>query len=236
VFLYLDQNYVSRITKFRLGQKDHDDFGRLHQLILEKGIIVPPSPFHVLEIHTSYLKPTLVQVFEELSQGYWVRPWQEILDIQKKSPECHIQDLLSQQGSWEHPAELSLLTSITSWHLEGSIFKRTRAAKASLCELLEVSEDDGDLPFLETLSRLLAFRSLNQARQPHDSDLADLVIAATIRPYFSWIGTDRFVRECLDRLGLGEGVFSARRREVERFCSLIQESQSVGDEDKGSGG
>jgi len=92
LLVYLDQNHASRMAKHRLGQRGHEAFGELY-LALKGRVLAPPSPFHVLETlfpirgpeeKAGYLLPALQDLFSELSQGYWVRPWQEVAVRQER--------------------------------------------------------------------------------------------------------------------------------------------------------
>jgi len=78
------------------------------------------------------------------------------------------------------------------------------------------------LPFARLMSRMLAFRSLDrvraQGRDPQDSDLADLVMAATVGPYVDGLATDRYVREMLQRVGFERPAYSGRRNDVLRLA------------------
>lgn len=222
MLLYLDQNYASRIGKYLLQQPDHEEFGRLYDVLLEQDIIVPPSPFHALELRGGYLLPVFQEFFPKISKGYWVRPWQDILELQKSTLEIKPLDLLTRTGSWEEIADLSLLSEIVTLTFSGSLKKRISDAASALLAMLQLPTPEAlRYPFIDTLSRLLAFRSLNEERHPHDSDLADLVIAATIRPYAPLLATDRFISEGLKRLGIGGGSFSARRHDVLRLIAML---------------
>lgn len=222
--LYLDQNFVSRIVKFRLGQKRHEDFGELYEVIKRSDLIVPFGPFHVKEVDGSYLLKSFQSLFEDLSLGYWHRSWRELLQQQIDEKECCAENFLTQEGSWEQLADIQIFKDATSWELVGSLKQRMENAKQQLlgCLQVEFSGDGlGDTAFIEVLSKLLAFRTLNPARQALPSDLLDMVMAATVRPYVEFIATDRFVCEALDRLKLGEGVFSGRKTDVKRLSATL---------------
>lgn len=101
------------MAKHLLGQRGHEVFGKLH-LALRGKALAPPSPFHVLETlypiqgpeeKAGYLLPALQDLFSELSQGYWVRPWQEVAVRQERG--LSREDFLWRGGSWESPADLS---------------------------------------------------------------------------------------------------------------------------------
>lgn len=239
MLVYLDQNYASRIAKYLLGQRSHQAHGLLYQSLLRAQVIAPPSPFHVLEACASlressqaaypareriagkpgYLVPTLKTLFQTLSRGFWVRPWEEVLMRQLKN-NGHLlrEDLLGKRGSWDAPADLSGLEGITELELKGSFLQCTWQAQATIVERLGLPKSAEHLPFVQILARLLAFRATDTTRQPQPSDLTDLVIAATVRPYVDGLATDRYVKEALGRVGYGQGVYGGREQEVLRLA------------------
>lgn len=228
MLVYLDQNYASRIAKFLLGQPSHDSHGLLYQALLASKATVPPSPFHVLEAlyparerdvnKRGYLLPALQRVFDQLSQGYWVRPWQEVLKRQLASGGRVLrEDFLSRKGDWQTPADLERLKGITEVGLEGDFLQRTWKMQGILVEWLGLPERGERLPLVQVLARLLAFRSGEAYRQHAHSDLNDLVMTATVRPYVDILATDRYFMEALKRVGYGGGVYGGRKREVLRL-------------------
>ena len=223
MLLYLDQNYASRIAKHLIGQRHHQHFGVLYQALkARRDLLIPPSPFHVLETRGGYLLPTLKVLFREFSQGYWVRPWQEVVRRQLERGGLAPEDLLERRGSWERAAELGPLEGIVALELDGGFLRRAWRAREELAARLGVAEArTNSLPFFWLLSRFLAFRSLDRERYPRDSDLTDLVMAATIGPYADLLATDRYMRELMMRVGYRGGVFSGRRREVLRLAELL---------------
>lgn len=70
MLLYLDQNYASRIAKFLLGQTSHDHFGTLLKALEGRDVLIPPSPFHVLELRGGYLLPVFKTFYARFSEGY----------------------------------------------------------------------------------------------------------------------------------------------------------------------
>lgn len=229
IIAYLDQNYVSRIAKFLMGQSGHEVFGELYTALQGSAYIFPASPFHVLELQGGYLLPGFQEIFGQLSKGYWVYHWQEVLAHQLQHERLSPEDLIYQKEDpslWEQEADLSPLEDMVDLPLEGSLNARTRQAQGWLRGKLDITAQQTP-PFLDTLSRCLAFRSLNTERQPHDSDLADLVITATVHPYVTLFGTDRFVREALDRMGMGEGVYSGRTPDLRKLIARLGEDSST---------
>ncbi len=226
MLLYLDQNYASRIAKFLLGQRGQEHFGTLYEALLSRDLIVPPSPFHVLELREGYLLPTFKSFFADFSRGYWVRPWQEVLQGQVEHGGLELEDLLSPEGSWERAADLGPLEDILDLDLQGSFLERSWRAKDELCQLLGKHETHGySLPFVRLLSRLLAFRSLEAERYARPSDLTDLVMAATVGPYVDVLATDRYVREIMQRVGYEGQVYSGRRHEVLRLVAMLKDNR-----------
>lgn len=216
--VYLDQNYASRIAKHLMEMEGHAHFGRVFDVMRHRELIAPPSPFHVLELRGGYLQPMFEEFFAQISHGAWVRPWQELLSLQVEHRRVAREDFLTDSWDWTQPATSEPLDTIVHLPLEGSFAQRTEHAQDLLLDLLSAWVapcEDGFVPaFVEVLAELLAFRSLNEVRQPQDSDLIDLLMAASVRPYVSILATDRFMREGLEQIGRGEGVFSGRRHEV----------------------
>jgi len=226
VLVYLDQNYASRIAKYLLGLPHNEVFGvfwrELKAGAAEGRFLSPPSPFHVLELHGGYLLPTFRSLFAEVSGGYWVRPWQEVVRRQAERGGLALADLLTRRGRWDRPADLAPLWDLLDWELEGSFFQRAAAAAEAVSRLLGLGPAGAGLPFVRVLARLLAFRSLQTRRRERLADLVDLAMAATVRPYADALGTDRFLREALARLGYGQAVFSGRAAEVRRFADWLR--------------
>ncbi|MBU50900.1 MAG: hypothetical protein CL920_19630 [Deltaproteobacteria bacterium] len=212
--MYLDQNYASRISKFLIGDDGHAHFGLLHDVLTQSDICIPPSPFHVLELLDGYLKPSFQQLYGHFSRGYWVRHWQDVVKRQAIHQRVDIEDFLTTEGDWESAAETAPLTDIVTLAWNGSFVERKHAITTMLQQRLQPLIGEVETPFVRILSGLLTFRSLNEERQARDSDLIDLLMAATVRPYVQWLCTDRFMREGLEKIGEGEGVFSGRRQEV----------------------
>lgn len=224
LLLYLDQNYASRIAKHLLGQTGHQPFDLLYErLCADDTILCPVSPFHILELRGGYLCPPFQSFFPQLQRGLWVRHWQEILQRQQQSRGVHREDFFTTNGSWDDPANLQPLAWIEEYPLEGHLNKRIRQARTALCERLDLPPEDATLPFVDVLARLMAFRSLNNERDPRPSDLADMLIAATTKPYVDILATDRFVREALDRTGLGQGVYSGRYPDLHRLLHDLEQ-------------
>jgi len=225
-FIHLDQNYASRVAKHLLGLPHNEAFGVFWEAFLKgakEGLwIAPPSPFHVLELHGGYLLPTFRRMFEEVSGGLWVRPWQEVVRRQAERRGLVLEDLLTSEGSWERPADLDPLWDLLDLELSGSFYERTEQAARFIAGRLGLGEGAFRLPFVATLSRLLAFRSLEAARRERLADLVDLVMAATVAPYADAIGTDRYLREALLRLGLHQAAYSGRDREVLAFARWLR--------------
>jgi hypothetical protein len=78
------------------------------------------------------------------------------------------------------------------------------------------------LPFVRLLARLLAFRSLETRRRERLADLVDLLMAATVVPYVDALGTDRYLREALARVGVATPVFSGRNPSVLDFARWLR--------------
>lgn len=225
VLLYLDQNYASRIAKHQLGQPSHAEFGFLLAALRSAGAICPPSGFHVLETRyptrerdpdkRAYLLPALQALFAELSGGRWVRPWPEVLARQaERGPTVDRADFLTGGEHWDDPEDVSLTASLAAREFSGPFEERAWQATAAVLDCLNLPRNAERLPFVQVLARLLALRSLERYRQAPQSDLADLLMAATVRPYVDVLATDRYVRESLSRVGWGKGVWGGRSREV----------------------
>lgn len=220
MLVYLDQNHASRMAKHLLGQKGHEAFGQLF-LALKGKALAPPSPFHVLETlfpqrgpeeKAGYLLPALQEVFAALSGGYWVRPWQEVAARQKRG--VYREDLLSEEGSWEHPADLSPFLGLPEalWGLP--------YGEAHALALKEVKARAGleEVPFVRLLAHLLARMASDRHRRPRPSDLLDAVMAATVYPYVDLLLTDRYLRNLLPEKSVG-----GRRKEVEALVRRLLE-------------
>lgn len=226
LLVYLDQNYASRVAKYRLGQRSHDHFGTLLRALERARPCVPPSPFHVLETRGGYLLPTLQELFASFADGLWVRPWQEVVERQARRAAVDAaparDELLGERGDWGTAARLEPLDDLLAVRLEGGFFDRCRDARSALADRLALARDDAPrLPFVRLLARLLAFRSLDVGRGAQPSDLTDLIMAATVGPYVDVLATDRYLRETLQRTGYDRWAFSGRRSEVVRFAELL---------------
>lgn len=212
MLLYLDQNYASRMAKHLLGQRGHEAFGQL-LLALKGRVLAPPSPFHVLETlypirgpeeKTGYLLPALQSLFAELSQDYWVRPWQEVAFRQERG--LFREDLLWRGGSWETPADLSPFQGLPE-ALRGLPYRE--ALEAALKEI-RARTGLKEVPFVRLLAELLARMASDRNRKPRPSDLLDAVMGATVYPYVDLLLTDRYLRNLLPGKSVG-----GRRKEVE---------------------
>lgn len=229
--LYLDQNYASRIAKYLLHQPDQEPFDRLYHRLLTLDIVVPPSPFHVFELRGGYLTPPFHFFFEDLRKGFFVRPWEDILQAQidrltADPSACAVvrEDFLIPRSSWEgvRPAALEPFSFLLSLHLDGPFPSRLRQAGYALAMAFSIRLSDPMLlPFVRVLSHLLTWRSLNPERSPSSSDLADLVIAATVLPYVDIFATDRFVREAIVRKNLHPATFSGRVSDALRLLDTL---------------
>lgn len=234
--IYLDQNYASRIAKFRIGQPSHAAFGEVQRALWEVRPQVPPSPFHVLETRGGYLLPTLKQLFGEHSGGAWVRPWQQVVRRQAQRGFAEVADLLSDVGNWETPATLDPLEDLLELDLGGGFLERRLVVRAHAAERFGLAPGRvRDLPFFDLLGRMVAFRSRDEERADQPSDLTDLVMAATIAPYVDVLATDRYVAEMLARVKHLGPVFSGRRPDALRFAAWLR-STAPGDGDRSSGG
>lgn len=212
MLVYLDQNYASRMAKHLLGQRGHEAFGRLFWAMRGKSL-APPSPFHVLEtLHpirgpeekVGYLLPALQEVFGALSEGYWVRPWEEVATRQARG--LFREDLLWREGGWDTPADLSPFQGLPGG-LRGLPY-----GEALEAALKEIRTRTGlkEVPFVRLLARLLAQMASDPDRKPRPSDLLDAVMAATVYPYVDLLLTDRYLRNLLPERSLG-----GRQKEVE---------------------
>ncbi|WP_117238423.1 hypothetical protein [Thermus sediminis] len=215
MIVYLDQNYASRMAKHLLGQRGHEAFGRLF-LTLKGRVLAPPSPFHVLETlypargpreKAGYLLPALKEVFGALSQGYWVRPWQEVARRQERG--LYLEDFLWRGGSWEAPADLSPFQGLLD-SLPGDL--PLAQLRAWIQEEVQRRTGLKEVPFVRLLAQLLSESQMDKARKPRRSDLLDFVMAATIYPYVDLLLTDRYLRNLL-----GVKAVGGRRKEVERL-------------------
>ena len=235
--LYLDQNYASRVSKFLLGQPSHEPFGVLYEALEPAQVLIPPSPFHVLELRGGYLLPSFRSFYARFSRGLWVRPWAEVVRRQAARGGLARDDLLSSEGDWDTAAELSPLEDILDLGLAGGFQGRTRSARHALYERLNLgldfSTDEGAArtpPFVWLLSRMLAFRSLERERYTRPSDLTDFVMAATVGPYVDILATDRYMREVMGRVGHGSAsyrggeAYSGRRHEVLALAARLKEN------------
>lgn len=223
MLVYLDQNHASRVAKYLRGQPQHEHFGAVHEALMAARPLVPPSPFHVLETRGGYLLPTLQELFGELSGGYWVRPYQEVVMLQARREALDRRDLLTRAGAWDRQARLEPLQDLLE-------VRASRDGAQGRLELIDRMADRFEmrperarrLPFFRLLARLVAFRALDDARRPHASDLTDLVMAATIAPYADALATDRYLREILVRVGHRGPVFSGRRSDVLAFADWLR--------------
>ncbi len=231
MLVYLDQNYASRIAKHLLGQGSHEPFGTLHRALLAARDgpratrpRVPPSPFHVLETRGGYLLPTLQALFGELSDGRWVRPWQEVVARQARRGGLDRRDLLTTRGDWSLAATTEPLQDLLEQPLQGGFFQRCQRLRELVGDRLGLeAEGVRALPFGQLLVRLTAFRSLDRERDARPSDLVDLLMASTVGPYVDVLATDRYLRETLQRVGYRRPVFSGRRPEVLRFARALDQ-------------
>jgi len=226
VLVYLDQNYASRIAKYLLALPGQEEFGEVWEALvaLDGRVVVPPSPFHALELHGGYLLPTFRRMLARVSGGWWVRPWQEVARRQVERGGLERDDFLWRQGSWEEPADLSPLWGLLDLELEGDFYQRAAAARAWARRQLGMPRRAEAAPFFRLLGRLAAFRSLEPAREEQPSDLVDVIMAATVVPYARALATDRYLREALVRLGAGVRVWSGRTAEVLELARWLKES------------
>jgi hypothetical protein len=229
VLVYLDQNHASRVAKYLLGQRAHAAFGELHRALRETKPLIPPSPFHVLETRGGYLLPTLQEIFAELSDGYWVRPYQDVVRRQVERGDLDRDDLLHKGGSWSTPATLEPLEDLLELPLQGTLLARRSAVRETLADAFDLTPPQARLPFFDLLARLVAFRSLDDERLDRPSDLTDLVMGATIAPYVDVLATDRYLAEMLRRVGYDRPLFSGRRPDVLRFAKWLRR-QTAGEE------
>lgn len=221
MLVYLDQNYASRIAKFMRGQRGHEAFGEALAALRRARPCVPPSPFHVLETRGGYLLPTLQALFAEFSDGTWVRPYLDVLERQARHGDLRPEDLLTDRGDWSTGADLRPVEAALAERLHGTFHQRVRGARTALGRALGWDREALQrAPFLILLARMMAFRSLD-ARAPRESDAADLAMAATVAPYVAVLGTDRYVKEMLQRVRAGVTTFSGRRPDVQAFAAHI---------------
>lgn len=89
--VYLDQHYVSYLTKARLGVKVYPDvaapyrdlYTALREAVQRNFVICPLSTFHISESsHDTRLSPELYHTVAELSYGTEFRFWGDILERQ----------------------------------------------------------------------------------------------------------------------------------------------------------
>jgi len=224
VLVYLDQNYASRVAKHLLALPGQEAFGEVWQALVALGerVVVPPSPFHVLELHGGYLLPTFRRMFSRLGRGWWVRPWQDVVRRQAAAGALRRDDFLWRRGSWEEPADLAPLWGLLDLDLEGDFYARAAAARAWARARLGLAPAAEAAPFFGLLGRLVAFRSLEPVREPRASDLVDVIMAATVVPYANALATDRYLREALTRVGAGVRVWSGREREVRALAGWLR--------------
>ena len=162
--------------------------------------------------------------FAVFSCGLWVRPWHEVVQRQAaRGGLLEREDLLTRQGGWEHAADLGAMAGIEHEAPSGGFFERTTRYREEIARRLGLPPDLARvLPFVRLMARMLAFRGLDrvrvQGRDPYDSDLADLVMAATVGPYVDALATDRYVREVLQRVGFAKPAYSGRRQDVLRLA------------------
>lgn len=225
VLVYLDQNYASRVAKHLIGQTSHAAFGEVHGALREVRACVPPSPFHVLETRGGYLLPTLTTMFAEFSGGAWLRPWQDVARRQARRGCVDVDDLLTDRGDWETAATPDPLEDLLELPLKGSFLRRRRTVREHVAARFGLAFDAArSVPFFDLLARLVAFRSTDEERIDRPSDLADLLMAATVAPYVDALATDRYVAEMLARVGHEGAVFSGRRLDVLRFAAWLREA------------
>jgi len=230
LLVYLDQNYASRIAKYLLALPGQEAFGEVWEALLElgEGVVVPPSPFHALELHGGYLLPTFRRMFAQVSGGWWMRPWQEVTRRQVERGGLERDDFLWRRGSWSEPADLAPLWGLLDLELEGDFYQRAAAARAWARRQLGMPRRAEAAPFFRLLGRLAAFRSLEPVREERPSDLVDVIMAATVVPYARALATDRYLREALARLGKGGRVFSGRSHEVRRLARWLRQPGQSG--------
>lgn len=227
MLVYLDQNYASRLAKFLLGQRGQEVFGDLYRAMRARDVLAPPSHFHVLELRGGYLLPTFQGLFAEFAGGWWVRHWQEVVRVQAARGGVEREDLLTRSGSWEEAADLRPLLGLTELRPGEDFFSCAWAFQDELAARLELRRSLGSsLPFIRLLARLLAFRAVEPDRLARDSDLPDLVMAATIAPYADVLATDRYVSETLRRVGFGGAVYSGRAQDVRRLIGALGAARS----------
>ena len=224
MLVYLDQNYASRIAKHLLALPGQEAFGEVWVALRALGerAIVPPSPFHVLELHGGYLLPTFRRMFALVSGGFWVRPWPDVVRRQVGRGGLEPEDFLWRRGSWEEPADLAPLWGLLDLDLEGDFYQRAAAARAWARWRLGLGRAAEAAPFFQLLGRLVAFRSLERGREERASDLVDVVMAAAVVPYADVLATDRYLREALVRVGAEVRVWSGRSGEVRALARWLR--------------
>ncbi|WP_456414041.1 hypothetical protein [Oceanithermus profundus] len=191
-------------------------------MALEGRVVVPPSPFHVLELHGGYLLPTFRRMFAQVSGGFWVRPWPDVVRRQVERGGLDRGDFLWRRGSWDEPADLAPLWGLLDLDLEGDFYQRAAAARAWARRRLGLGRAAEAAPFFGLLGRLVAFRSLERTREERASDLLDVVMAATVAPYADVLATDRYLREALVRVGAGVRTWSGRSGEVRALARWLR--------------
>jgi len=223
VLVYLDQNYASRIAKHLLALPGQEAFGEVWEALLGLGggVVVPPSPFHALELHGGYLLPSFRRMFALVSGGFWVRPSPDVARRQAERGSLEREDFLWRRGSWGEPADLAPLWGLLDLELEGDFYQRAAAARAWARRRLGLGRAAEAAPFFQLLGRLVAFRSFERAREERASDLVDVVMAATVAPYVDAVATDRYLREALVRVGEGVRAWSGRGSEVRAFARWL---------------
>jgi hypothetical protein len=223
VLVHLDQNYASRIAKYLRGQASHAHFGEVLAALRSAGACAPASPFHVLEARGGYLVPTLRTLFAEVSGGWWIRPWQDVVRRQAARGAVDRDDLLTRTGDWGTPATLAPVEDLLELAPSGPDHARRQRLVAVLADRLELRvEDLVAAPSIDLLTRLVVFRASDEERADRPSDLTDLVMAATVAPYVDALATDRYLAEMLRRVGHRVPAFSGRRPDVLRFAAWLR--------------
>lgn len=164
----------------------------------------PFTPSEALRKRRVTFYPPCKAFFAELSQGYWVRPWQEVAFRQERG--LFREDLLWRGGSWETPADLSPFRGLPE------ALKDLPFREALETALKEIKARTGlrEVPLIRLLAELLARMASDRNRKPRPSDLLDAVMGATVYPYVDLLLTDRYLRNLLPGKSVG-----GRRKEVE---------------------